>query len=283
MKITKHDGKTEEFSKNKFCTSLKQAGASKDLTDEVCNVIEGELHPGMTTSDIFRKASTHLVKKNPGVAARYKIKDGIAQLGPAGFLFEQYLETLLRSEGYKTTRNRDMKGACVSHEVDVLGKKEHEHVLVEAKYHNQKGLKTHVDTVMYADARLMDIEKAQREAENGNPTHLMWVITNTKFTKTAIKYGTCRNMRLTGWDYPKKENLADLVNKHALYPVTVLPSVDQPAREAFAKHGLMLAQDIAPHSADDLHKKFGIKDKKRAQKILNETHSLVYGNKHGNS
>lgn len=277
MEIVKEDGEKEEFSKNKFCTSLKQAGAENKVVTEVCDLVERELRPGMTTSDIFRTATRHLLKQNKAAAARYNCKEGIAQLGPAGFLFEKYLETLLRAEGYSTTHSSKMKGACVTHEIDVLGKKKGEHVLVEAKYRNQKGLKTHVDTVMYADARLVDIEKVRKQKEQKDTKHIMWVITNTKFTKTAIKYGTCRNMRLTGWDYPKKENLADLVKKHVLYPVTSLPSVNKPAREAFAKHNLMLAQDIAPHSANDLHKKFGIEDKKRAQRIINEAHALVYG------
>ena len=163
MQIIKAAGEAEEFSKGKFCKSLEKAGAPKDIVGNVCDRVSGELKPGMTTSDIFRRASKYLAGKNVAAAARYNTKRGIANLGPAGFVFEQFVEIVLRELGYKTARNRFVKGACVSHEVDVLAWNNGEHVIVEAKYHNQSNTKTHIDQVMYADARLMDIERAHQK------------------------------------------------------------------------------------------------------------------------
>lgn len=276
MKITKQSGEQEEFSKNKFCKSLREAGADKELVDKTCNAVVREIKPGMTTSDIFRKASRLLVRQNTRAAARYNLKRGINDLGPAGFLFERYLETLLRAEGFSTRRNRHMRGKCISHEVDIVAHKGRDHALVEAKYRNDPGTKTHVDVVMYADARLQDISKRQKGREKRAAKHRMWVVTNTKFTTSSTKYARCRNITLTGWDYPKGESLGELVERHVLYPITVLPSLNTYAREQFAKRGLMLAQDIAPHSQKDLEKKFQLKAD-RSKKILAEAHALVYG------
>ncbi|MEK7134223.1 MAG: restriction endonuclease [Patescibacteria group bacterium] len=276
MQIIKATGETEQFNKGKFCKSLERAGAPKEVVGEVCSLVAEELKPGMTTNDIFRQASKYLARKNISAAARYNTKRGIANLGPAGFVFEQFVEIVLHELGYKTARNKFVKGMCVSHEVDVLAWKGGEHVIVEAKYHNQPNTKTHIDQVMYADARLMDIERAHEKNGERGVRHTIWVFTNTKFTEKAIRYAKCRNMRLTGWGYPAKENLEILVDRFLLHPVTVLPSVDRFSLERLSQAGVMLARDIAPYTPEKFARAVNI-DLPRAQKIVREAHALVYG------
>ena len=274
MDIRKETGEKEPFNKRKLCISLKKAGAPAGLAEEVCERVAGELPPGATTSRIFRTALRYLTKENPAAAARYSVKRGIAELGPAGFLFEKFVETILRAKGYATRRNVFMRGKCIRHEIDILAKKDSEHVLVEAKYHNTPSLKTHVDVVMYADARLVDIEKERRTKERREVPHIMWLFTNTRFSGQAVRYARCRRIRLTGWNYPKGEGLEDLVHRHGLYPVTALPSVDRAAREMFAKHNMMLVQDIVPYTAEDLEKRFGV-PRGRSRRIAREAHALI--------
>ena len=102
----------------------------------------------------------------------------------------------------------------------------------------------------------------------------MWVFTNTKFTENAIQYAKCRNLKLTGWRYPKEGGLESLIAENGLYPVTVLPSVDRFTREQFAKANMMLAQDIAPYTAGMLLKEFGISEK-RGVKIVREAQEII--------
>ena len=276
MQIVKESGEREVYSREKLCESLADSGAPQETVDKVCLAVEQELTPGISTSEIFRKALRLLVQQNSAAASRYNLKRGIAQLGPAGFFFEQFIETLLQALGYKTERNVIMQGKCVEHEVDVVAKKSGEHAFVEAKYHNATSIKTHVDVVMYADARLMDIADIREREESEKAKHVMWVITNTKFTSQAIKYASCRGLRLTGWKYPHKEGLEELVTRHALYPVTVLPSVNAETLSALARQNMMLAQDIAPHNAEELSQNFDI-EKGRAAQLVREAHQLVYG------
>jgi len=276
MKVIKDTGEEEIYSKDKFCTSLRDSGAPNDLVGSVCSSVEKDLTPGITTSEIFRRASQYLIKENLYVAGRYNLKRGIRELGPAGFLFEQFLEVILKSMGYVTRRNIMMEGECVSHEIDVVAQKEGNHYLVEAKYHNMKGAKVHIDTIMYADARLEDIYRLQEVKEDEQATHSMWLMTNTKFTSKTITYGRCRGIKMTGWNYPEKESLAKIIAEHVLFPVTVLPSIDKDSLEKFAKFNMMLAQDIIPHSPEELVKKFEI-EKTRAQSIVKEANALVYG------
>src|SRR3989344_781084 len=276
MKVFKETGEEETYNKGKFCDSLRNAGAPNDLVGSVCSYVEKELTPGITTSEIFRKASLYLVKENLHVAGRYNLKRGMRELGPAGFLFERFLEVMLKSMGYITLRNKIMEGECVSHEIDIIANKGGNHYFIEAKYHNMKGTKVHIDTIMYADARLEDIYRVEEVKEDIQATHSMWLITNTKFTTKAIKYGKCRGIKMTGWSYPKQENLEKLITEHVLYPVTVLPSIDKNSLEKFAQFNMMLAQDIVPYSPHDLVKKFEINQEK-AFLIAKEANALVYG------
>lgn len=271
MKITKASGEEEKYSKGKFCNSLRDAGAPETLVDEVCAVVEKGLKPGISTTEIFRKASRYLARRNVGVSARYNLKRGMLELGPAGFLFEQFVEVVLETLGYRMKRNQIMQGRCISHEVDLTARKKDENFLLEVKYHNRPGIKEHVDTIMYADARCLDISARQPKER-----WKMWIFTNTKFTSSALKYGTCRNIKATGWDCPKGAGLEHIIAKHVLYPVTAIPSVNGFAREQFAKHNIMLVRDLAPHTPAYLTKHFDIKEK-IAKKIIKEAHILVYG------
>jgi len=276
IKIIKSTGEEEKFDKVKFCKSLKNAGTPTNVAQQVCDIVEADIKPGVTTSYLFRSALRQLVKHNIKVASDYNLRKGVAMLGPSGFLFEQYLEVLLRALGYRTLRNQMMQGKCVDHEIDVLAKKDNLHILVEAKYHNNTGMKTRVDVVMYAGARLRDIAAYQDKKELKKNIHKMWLFTNTKFTSKAIKYATCEDIMLTGWNYPKGNSLHDIIESRALYPVTVLPSMDAFSREQFAKYDMMLAQDLAPYSANDLIKKFKI-TKNKATRISKEAKALIYG------
>ncbi|MBI1999104.1 MAG: restriction endonuclease [Parcubacteria group bacterium] len=274
MEITKASGETEEFQKEKLCESLRASGAPEAFANAVCEKVTQTLKPGATTSEIFRRALRHLVKENVGVAARYSLKRGVADLGPAGFYFEQFVEVMLRAMGYATERNRFLEGECVTHEIDVLAQKEHEHFFIEAKFRNDPGIKTHVDVVMYAWARLDDIRRIEEAKEKNHASHGMWVITNTKFTESALQYAACKKLRTTGWNNPRNAGLEDIITQYALYPVTVLPSLDRYSLQTFARHNMMLAQDIIPYSGEDLAQKFGIK-KSTAEKISGEAHALI--------
>ncbi len=273
--IIKSSGETEEFNREKFCSSLRKAGASEDVVSKVCGQVETEITKPVTTEDIFEAASKRLRHFSPAAAVRYNIKRGIRDLGPAGFLFEQYFEEVLRAYGYETKRNQIMEGVCVPHEVDILAYKDAEHYLIEAKYRNDPKTKTDVTVVMYAQARLEDIRPVEEKHEKERKKHEMWVVTNAKFTSYAIRYAQCKNIKLTGWSYPRGESLEDLINAKQLYPVTALPSVSTNLRALFSEEKIMLVKDIAGETPQTLAERLGI-DAKRSELIMEEVHSLGY-------
>ena len=260
IKIIKASGKEETYSRQKLCRSLKATGAPKTLVDRVCHIVEKEISHGTTTEEIFRTTAKYLKEENPILAAKYSLKQSIMELGPSGFLFEQYIGAILEEYGYKVKTNQMMKGESgVFHEIDILASTKDTHYIIEAKYHNGRGVKTNVPIAMYAFARLLDIAGQQKKKEKEN--HKAWLVTNTKFTRSTIRYSLHNDIKLTGWSYPKQDNLQRLIEAKSLYPVTILPSVNQYAREQFAKHNLYFAKDLINLTAKQFQKLFGIHQK----------------------
>ena len=272
MDIIKSTGAKEPFNEAKLCTSLKMAGAPEDLANAICKNVRAKVTPGISSSKLHREALSYLVKEDADIAARYSLFRGIAALGPAGYLFEQYIEVVLQAYGYKTMRDTYVQGACIKHEIDIVAIKDDMHYILELKYHNSQVIKTHAPTVMYAWARLEDIAKAEEKVENHKYKHAMWLITNTKFTDTAIQYAKCKGVKMSGWNYPHPDSLETMIVGKKMYPVTVLPSVDKDVLAVLVKKKIILAQDLATYSVDDLSK-LGVAQN-TAQSIVGEVQGL---------
>ncbi|MDP3900955.1 MAG: ATP cone domain-containing protein [bacterium] len=274
MKVTKATGETEEYSSRKLEVSLARAGAGKDVVRRVLEEVRKELRPGVSTDAIHKAAASRLLKESSVLAARYSLKRAIMEFGPQGFFFEQFMEAVLREYGYKTKRGQMMRGKCVSHEIDIMADKENTHYICELKYHNTSGTKTDVEVAMYLRARLEDIVEFQSRLEPKGIGHVAWLLTNTKFTSKAIKYGSCRGLRMTGWHYPKTESLERLIEDKRLYPVTVLPSINHYAKESLARGGVLFARDILFLDPETLERRFGI-HAKNAKKIMEDAYDLT--------
>lgn len=272
IQVIKETGEKETFSSDKLCTSIINAGASPDTAKKICGAIESNLKPGMTTTAIFRQTLRHLVVERPELVANYSLRRGIAALGPAGFVFEQYIATLLQAYGYTTEQGVWMQGECLKHEIDIYATKGKFHFLVEAKYRNSQSIKTHVDVIMYAYARFLDIKDGQKNKKDSE--YVMWVVTNTKFTSSAIRYAKCKGVKLVGWSYPRGNSLEKMIEKKKLYPITVLPSITPELLAIFAEQKMVLAQDILPYNVTELVDGLKI-TKKQAELLLSEAQKLL--------
>lgn len=275
MHITKASGLIEDFQPEKLKQSLVHAGMSPDHANRIVDEVRNKVKPGDSTTKIFRQV-VRLASRTDFVSTiRYSLPRALDALGPTGFLFEQYVEALLQSHGYTTQRDIMIAGECIIHEVDVFAQKGDLKYLVEAKYRNRHTIKTHVDQVMYADARLMDIQR-RAEAEGKDPKeYTMWVITNTQFTSAATHYAQCRGVKLMGWHYPRGEDsLESMIMRTQLYPITVIPGLSSSVRDMCAKNNIILVQDLLGLSGDTLQKTLGISGM-LAERLLRDARKII--------
>jgi len=238
--IIRADGSQDIWNPRKLERSLCCAGASPASAAAITKQIEGEVVSGMTTSAIYRHAFSLLKKEARPAAARYSIKQAIMAMGPTGYPFEQLLGRLLSEEGYKVDFPDSVRGRCVSHEVDVVAKKDGRQIMVEAKFHNQPGLRSDVKTALYVRARFEDLTATGGWDEG-------WLVTNTKFSSDAIRYGKCAGLNLIGWGYPADRGLESLLTIHHLWPVTILTTLSAREKQLLMEQNIVVCRDLLTH------------------------------------
>jgi hypothetical protein len=134
-----------------------------------------------------------------------------------------------------------IQGKCVPHEVDFYAShpERGEYIAAELKYHNDPGYKTDVKTALYVKARFEDIFSCDPKVR-ACPIDRGMLVTNTKFTTEAIRYGECAGLELLGWSYPEKDNLLERMQRTRVYPITALTTLTRAQ-----KNLLIGAQTIA--------------------------------------
>ena len=244
--VTKADGEKEVFYYRKLENSLRKAGASEEAIKAVVAEISKDGKDGITTQEIYRKAFSILRKKEKTTAVRYSLKKAVAMLGPTGFPFEQLVSEIFKAQGYKTITDQIVKGKCVEHEIDVVAWKEKELIMTEAKFHTDYNLKSDLKVVLYVKARYDDIF-GQEYIFGGEKRKLVegWIVTNTKFSSTAIQYNQCQPLlRFVGWNYPYDNNLHQMIEKNELIPLTALTTITTAEKKLFLEKNIVLAKSL---------------------------------------
>jgi hypothetical protein len=243
--ILKANGQRETFEPEKLSLSLLKSGASEKAVEDVLSHIVPELHDDMTTGEIYRHAFALLDKTNKSAAKSYSLRRAVMDLGPSGFPFEDFIAEILKAKGFHCLTRQTVLGGCVTHEIDVVAYNDKKLLMVEAKFHNELGTKSDLKVVLYIKARFDDLQEnvfnyggADRKITDS------WLITNTKFSSTAIHYGVCKNLTMIGWNYPEKGNLQDMIEDEALYPVTCLASLSASDKKILLGERLVLCSDI---------------------------------------
>ncbi|KAA9324930.1 restriction endonuclease [Adhaeribacter soli] len=270
--ITKSTGDVEPFSPEKLQRSLKRAGASEQLIGRIMDQLLPQLYDGMPTKKIYQLAFKILRGSSRPLAARYRLKSGIMELGPSGYPFEKFVGEVLRNQGFTVEVGVTIKGRCVNHEVDVLAGRGNDIFMVECKFHNHPEATNNVKIPLYIQARFEDIKTAWKELpEHKEKLHQGWVVTNTRFTSDAIQYAECIGLKLIGWNYPRKGNLQDLIESEGLYPLTVLTTLTKSEKQQLLDRRIVLCHELAQHPA--YLEQIGIKGN-RLQQVKSEAEQL---------
>jgi len=270
--VLKADGTKEPFDVVKLEHSLKRAGASTKSVMEIVHKIKENLNQDITTHEIYRRAFELLHSEERPVAVKYSIRKAIMELGPSGFPFEDFIAEIFKARGFNAETGKVVKGFCVPHEIDVVAWNEEKLIMVEAKFHNEQGTKSDLKVILYIKARFDDLRKMTFKYGKERQLDEAWLVTNTKFTSTAIEYGSCQGgVTMIGWNYPPVGNLNDMIVESRLHPLTCLVSMTGREKKALLDQGIVLCTTIS--EKPELLSQIGMTDLK-IKKVLEEINNL---------
>ena len=158
VSIIKASGEVMPFYSERLKRSLLKAGASEAQADTIVLQVQEKLYNGILTKEIYQQAFQLLKDSSRPVAAKYKLRRAIMELGPSGFPFEKYVAEIFRRKGYSVQTGKIVQGHCVKHEVDVIAEKENRYLMIECKFHNQTGIACDVKIPLYINSRFKDLE-----------------------------------------------------------------------------------------------------------------------------
>lgn len=273
--VKKFNGDLVPFDRSRLLGSLKRSGASDRTADIITQAVELESYDGISTREIYKKASDLLYKQERGTGVKYRLKQAILELGPSGYPFEKFVAELFKSRGFEVETGVMMQGWSVMHEVDVVAQNPDKYYIVECKFHNDLSTKSDVKIPMYFQSRLYDLKRVLRNGESKDKKAFAgWLVTNTRFTKDAIKFGNDYGLVMLSWDYPESGGLREWIELEGMHPITSLSSLTKKEKKQLLAEGIVRCSQLyeQPELMDKLPIK--LRNKKAA---LNELNAVFLG------
>jgi len=205
-------------------------------------------------------------------AAKYNLRTAIMALGPAGFYFEKFIAKVFEIEGFQTQINQILNGKCISHEVDIILKKDETISMVECKFHGSQEVKTDVKVPMYILSRFNDLTSQEYSLFNQTTKiSICWIVTNNRFTEDAIQFAKCSNLELLSWNYPSGNSLKDKIDTYHIYPITVLTTLTLSEKDKLLMQNIITARDLLANK--EWLNKIGL-SQNRINNVLKEANQL---------
>ena len=242
--VIKSSGEKAKFSLDRLSVSLSKSGADRHTINDIIEKVQRELYDGISTKEIYNRAYALLKKKGSYLASKYKLKKAIYELGPTGYPFERFIGAILKYSGYETRVSEVMQGQCVTHEIDVVAKKNDSTTVIECKFHSEEGRNCNVKVPLYIASRFKDVKALWDSKPHDTKLDAGWVVTNTRFTEDALQYGRCIGLYLLSWDYPKNDGLRDRIDRLGLYPITTSTLLTNREKQFLLNRDVVLCRDL---------------------------------------
>lgn len=249
--IIKADGRKVCFNPNKVIGTCIRAGASKKEAKRIAKDTLNQIQNGFTTKEVYKVVLSNISKINRGnvIRYKYKLKESIMKMGPAGFPFESFISQILSNYGYEIEGVRKkIHGKCGKHEIDVIAKLKDKRFMVECKYHHRRGIHTSLKESLYTHARFLDLSEIFDEEI---------LSCNTKLSDDALEYATCIGQNMLCWKHPTGNSLEKMIDEKGLYPITLL-NLNKFELKAFSDIKFMIAKDLLTTNLKQLSKKTNI-------------------------
>lgn len=255
--VTKADGSRQLFEREKVVKTCIRMGADNQVANEVALRIERRLYEGITTQRILQLIFTFMRKYKPAVRHLFDLKRGISIMEPKPE-FEAFIQVLLVQNGFDVSPNQILRGKCGEHEVDGIAKKDGVTYFVEAKHHFSYHTLTGLDESRIAWAVLEDITEGFSVGINNQKIDRAMIITNTRYSEHAIRYGGCKNLLQIGWSSPQYLGLKDMVERGNFYPISCLRGLSTETRLRLVNAGIVLISQLLDQDKAMIEGKTGL-------------------------
>lgn len=247
-------------------------GANRQLALDVAQKIERRVYDGMQTKKILQLIFRFMRREKPGIEHLFDLRKGLSLMGPKPE-FETFVRVVLAHNGFEVSSNQILKGRCVEHEVDAIARKDAVTYFVEAKHHISYHALTGLDESRIAHAILEDISEGFQTGVTDLKIDKAMIVTNTRYSEHAIKYGQCREILQIGWNYPLNQGLENMIEKKRLHPLSCLRGLANDYRLKLADLGIVLIRQLLAEDQSELARKTGLKIETISEIVENAHHS----------
>ena len=262
--VIKANGSRQLFDKEKVVKTCLRMGANRQVAIEVAAKIEERLYDGITTARILQMIFRFLPKYKPATRHLIDLRKGLSLMRSKPE-FEVFVQLLLAHNGFEVSPNRLIKGRCVEHEVDAIARKGGIAYFVEAKHHTNYHTPTGLDESRIARAVLEDVVEGVSLGGNGLKIDRAMIVTNTRYSEHAARYGECRGILQVGWSSPIDLDLRGMIEEKKLYPLTCLRGLRREAQEKLGNVGVVLMKQVIEEDLPRLARRTGL-----SQMVLGE-------------
>lgn len=258
VSVRKADGFSQLFDREKVVRTCMRMGASRQLALEVAEKVECRVYEGTPTAKVLQLIFRFMNKEKPGVAQLFDLRKGLS-LMVSKPEFEVFVRVLLTHHGFEVSSNQILKGRCGEHEVDAIARKEGVTYFVEAKHHLSYHALTGLDESRIARAVLEDVSEGFQMGNADSKMDNAMIVTNTRYSEHAIRYGACRGLLQIGWNFPPSRGLENMIEEKKLHPLSCLRGLRVEDRLRLADFGFVFIKQLLDEDEIALARKTGLK------------------------
>ena len=263
----------QPFDKARIVNTCLKSGVNREIAEEIAEKIEAKAYNGIETEKILEMIFRHLRKHRPIIRHFLDLRKGLSLLQSKPD-FERFVQIILGENGYKVSSNQIIRGRCGEHEVDAIANKDDVTYFVEAKHHYKYHTPTGLDESRIARAVLEDVTEGRELGLNNLEINRAMIVTNTKFSEHAKRYGECRGIYLIGWSYPPYQGLQDLIEERKTYPITCIKMLKKEPIMKLLLNGIVTMKQLVMEEREELARKTGL-EKKKLETITDKAKSYL--------
>lgn len=274
--VTKADGSTQLFDKAKVVKTCLRIGANRRTAVQIADEVESLVYDGIPTHKVLQIALRLLREHKPTIRHFLDLKKGLSVMNSKPE-FEKFVQILLVHHGFEVGPSQVIRGKCIGHEVDAVAKKDGVTYFVEAKHHSNYHTPTGLDESRIARAVLEDVAEGFLLGKSTLEIDRAMIVTNTRYSEHAKRYGKCRNILQIGWSSPKELSLQNMIEEKKVYPISCIRGLSNQTRIKLVNSGVVLIKQLVEEEPSKLSEETEL-SKEFLKRIIEKAKTSAYFN-----